>query len=452
MPNSEEIYESERRFVNIKLTSRLDFAKEVISERKQFLKLLSLTQMVMNFTALKEIVKQCENLESLCLDRMHFPTKDSDNIQLISKKLKNLQVFGCKTLVLDHFEQIQLISFELKDTVDASAQKLSNFISHQKELKSLIIKTTPPSFFLFFMTNNFKIVGESLNLKRLIVAITCSNQFDLSLLERITESRYFYRNNYNKLSDNDEENFINFLKLRRSLEETSIEGFPSENICRFMLTQLPNLRKVTIKNIYYTSSNTSEISSSPSIKELNISERSISNKIVKKLIAATPQITSLGLDHLSQSDIANISINLKNLVNLSCMTLHFIGSNAKIKGLKSLNLVAVVEKKRFIDFVTENPSLEEISIKMFVNCELDDIKDMMETLIASPNLKKIKIQGYLKEIKFIHNLFKSFADLGSMKVLELIVDNHPHENFVRKFIFYVSSKDDLHCPYLEPHN
>lgn len=409
--------ESDRRLVNIKVTNQ---SENIMVDRKTLLRSITFSHCDVNSKMLEQMADDFDNLESLCFHHINFSLGESPEYKSFStKKLESLKVVGCPMMLLEHFQGVHLNSFHFEDSVDAPTNKLPEFISNQTQLESLNITVTLPTFFWLFMVNQFKITGESNKLKKLSIVM--------------------HRNisTYNRISAADQDNFIHFLRLRASnLEEITISGFPPCEIFRFALTELKEMRKLSLNYSGCPASYKSyqRLEVSPNIRELSLTGSTADKRIAARVLGKFLDLESINIEFASEPIFKFITRKLRGIQSFSCSSLPTSNFHSKFKDLRELHLEEVVAVDSLVAFLKSNPSVVKVTIKKFV-AYMKETEKLVSAVTHAESLKHMQLQGDTKALKLFYEAVKRIK-WNCLEVLELIVNNN-HENFTRPFIFYL---------------
>lgn len=424
--NPNEAIESDRRLVNIKVTSHLENFAE---DRRSSLKSITLSQCKLNAAMLKQIVDEFENLESLCLDQIEYWTGESLEIaSLEHKKLKRLKVVRCHPILLEYFHAVPLTLFHFENPTIAPEGKLANFISSQTQLVSLNITIDIATSFWVFMTNTFKITGKSDTLKKLTIDIHS-------------------RSDYDAMGKIDEDNFINFLKLRaQNLEEFFITSIPSNEIFEFVVTELKKLQKVAVRYTMCPMSvklyqNRARVS--PSLNELIFCRNVIDKELSVRMLGPFPNLKKITARLACRPMLVFISNELHKMESFTCETLPMGRCKYKFKALKELHVDEITHTRFLSGLLLCNPNIERVTIK---KCAVyfDDNRKLVTALAQAKSIRSMKIQGDKQAMEMFFENIRITKWSETLEVLELVVVDDV--SFKRPFIFYLPKHKSLWKP------
>lgn len=420
----------ERKFSKIKFDTLEhkdnDIAK-VVKIHESTLKFIETCYSDFDFQPFMDILVAVKKLETVVIKSSSFQSIDEVKV-LPLRKLKHVKVSGCNLKVLKLFSASQITSLEI-DTF-GKEDFLKDFLSEQLKLEELKVESNGSEFTKFFQ-NDFPLNQKSYRLKRL--SIRCSND--------------------RKVSRPIEANFINFLTIHAcSLQELEIMGTMSEEIYKFIFTQLRSLKKLSVDVRQLPSSGEfyEFLRPAESIKELTLTEKCTEENTVGNVLGCFSAVEKLDLQFVNDKILKVLGSKFKKLQNLSINRFSFSYVPMKLifPCLKEIHVGEVRSISNWNLFIKNNPKIERLTIKELY---LQDINKAAVKLIThAENIKHIKIQGGLKAMKEFFDIVKIIG-WNKLESMELIVKNM-NERFTRPFFFNMPSNKTLwnpECPYLD---
>lgn len=350
---------------------------------------------------LREILRNCESIESLVLSEVVI-VKKLPAIQPVNmRSLKSLTISHCDWGVIK-FINAQLTSFDVKSYVDEGSARgnVFSFLAQQNQLKDLKLRGTS---------------SRTLFMQDEIVTSCC---FDLR--------NFHLEHDFGKNSDNVNWHITAFLSLHvESLRKVEISGPNYEHIIGFAIANLDHLESLAIdvRSLPRNEQFYENLQQEPNtrLKKLSLRGFFVQPDAIKKILKKYRAIESLELNDWGAGAIVSelLTLSSKLYPSLTDLSISEIssGSVAKFESMTSFSVTCVRIPTKFMQFIKANPSIETLKIGLvYIGMVTPGFVEKLKNL---KSIKSLVFGGTETALQIILEMMKASRTPTNLKTLQL---------------------------------